>query len=430
MDDLGKREERNAEALSKLQQDLQTLSEEMKKEGENYSRVAEEISQLEQESKKRQIESNLRMASRRLRQNQPQSALEPANEALAGLKELHQGLDNAMEFMRGANADKALKAMQKAVRGGLHMSETHERIMEQTSQLLSNLKAQPTPGEKRRMDALAAEELRTAEEAEMVARQLWELGSNENAMMVDPRLIWRLRAASDALNRAARALEDKNANLAVPMQRGALSDINRTVAELLQAMDQMNQQMGAAGLENMLEQLQQLAQNQSQLNELSKQLSEQMRQQGRSRQLEDMLNQMSYEQSLIREATERLSEKMDRLAQALGNLKDLAKDMQDVEGELRQGKLDENVLKKQREILTRLLESEKSLQKRQTSEKRKAQTAKQQYLGTPPSQLDPELIKLRKELSQFDLTQSEKLPEEYKELIQLYYKALSEKVRR
>jgi hypothetical protein len=208
----------------------------------------------------------------------------------------------------------------------------------------------------------------------------------------------------------------------------ALSDVNQAVADLLNSLDQMNMQMSMSGLDSMLEQLQQLAENQAKLNEMAQSMSEQMRRQGQTPGMEEILKRMAFEQSLIREATERLAEKMEKMAEVLGSLQDVAKDMKEVEGDLQKGKLDHEVLDKQRQILTRMLESAKSLQKRQLSQQRKAETATDTTYSESPQSINPELLKTLKKLdAEMRSSDAENWPEEYRELVRLYYKALSEK---
>ena len=200
------------------------------------------------------------------------------------------------------------------------------------------------------------------------------------------------------------------------------------ISELLKAMNQMNQQMSAAGLENMLEQLQQLAQNQGQLNEMAQNLSEQMRREGQTPGLNQMMKRLAYEQQMIREATERLAEMMEKLSQVLGDLKEVSEDMKEVEAELQRGNLNEQVLQKQRQILTRMLESSKSLQKRDVSKKRKSEVAKK---PTTPAKnaapLDPKLLETIQKLeANLKSGGTENIPLQYRERIEQYFRALSQ----
>jgi len=424
-EDMAKQEDRIGNQLERLQDDLGAISDEMK-EHKNLDRIAKEIARLNQESKDNQVAQNLQAASEKLRQSQPSQSLQPGNQALSGLNDLQQGLDNTAEFMRGQNAEMELAAMQKAIREGLYLSQSHERVMQTTSKLRDIAEGQYIRTERKKLHALALQELWLAEGTGILASSLWDLGKEQ--MLIDPKIVWMLNSANDELTRAARALEDQKPTLALPIQKQASANVNRAIAELLKAIDQMNQQMSMAGLDNMLEQLQQLAENQSQLNEMAQNLSEQLRRQGQVPGAEEMMKRMAYEQQLIREATERLAEKLEKLAEVLGSLSEVAKDMKDVEKELGGGNLNQQVLDKQRKILTRMLESTKSLQKRQLSKRRKGETAKSTFYSETPEPIDPELLKTIKKLEfQLQSGEAEDLPQQYRELVRMYYKALSEK---
>ena len=426
---LAKQEERITEEMNNLHQTLAELGEEMS-ELENLKRVADEIKRLNQFARDVQIAQDLRSATQQMRGNQMQGAMESGAAAQQGLTELHQGLDNALEFMEGGNAEETLTAIRGAVRSGLYLSRTHEEAIEGTDEILQSGHGQYLPGEVKQLQGLAASELGLAAGLNLLADRLWELGTNQ--MQIDPKTVWRLNAAADAFERSARALEDRKPNLAVPIQKQGLADLNQAVADLLEAMDQMNQQMGEAGMQNMLEQLEQLAQSQGQLNEMAQQLNQQMRRQGRTPSNEQMLQRMAYEQQMIREATERVADMMERLSEVLGDLNTVSEEMREVEGELQRGNLNQQVLNKQREILTRLLESSKSLQKREVSKRRKSEVAKTPTLaGDDAPPLDPKLLETIQQIeSSLRSGDRESLPPQYRELIQQYFKALSQQTQK
>ena len=426
---LANQEERIAEEMNNLHQTLEELGEEML-ELENLKRVGDEIKRLNQFARDVQIAQDLRSATQQMRGGQMQGAMESGAAAQQGLTELHQGLDNALEFMEGGNAEETLTAIREAVRSGLYISRTHEEVIDGTNEILGSGHGRYLPGEVKQLQGLAASELGLASGLNLLADRLWELGSNQ--MQIDPKTVWRLSAAANAFERSARALEDRKPNLAVPIQQQGLADLNQAVADLLEAMDQMNQQMGEAGMQNMLEQLDQLAQSQGQLNEMAQQLNQQMRQQGRTPSNEQLLRRLAYEQQMIREATERVADMMERLSEVLGDLNSISEDMKEVEGELQQGNLNQQVLDKQRAILTRMLESSKSLQKREVSKRRKSEVAKTPTAtGDDAPPLDPKLIETIQQIeSNLRSGEQENLPPQYRELIQQYFKALSEQTQK
>lgn len=433
MKGLAQKEDRVGEEFDRLSEKLETLGTEMGQLAEKaesppqIERLADEVMRLNQFAHDYKLPQTLQATSTHLRSGQSEQAQKSGSAAEQTLTELAQGLENADEFMEGANADETLTAMQAAVESGLHLSHLHEKVIHQTNDLLNAGSDDTLPSEIERLQQLAASELSTAESITQLAAQLWELGTRQ--MEVDPKIVWHLNASNDALSRAARALEDRQPNLAVPIQKAALADLNQAIFELLEAMAQMNQQMGAGGLENMMEQLQQLAQSQEQLNEMAQNLKQQMRQQGRTPGTLQMLRQLAAQQQLIREAAERLSFRADQMVEMLGSLSDVAEEMTEVEEALRQGTLNEQVLEQQEQILTRMLDSLKSLHKRDVGQQRKAQLAKK---PSSPAQevppLHPELLEIVRKLETTpDAKELENIPFQYRKPLRQYFKALSRK---
>ena len=434
LDDLAQKEDRIKKESDKLSEKIDNLGDElseMARSKENpapqIQKVADEVKRLNQYTKDQQLSDNLQSTSQNLRKQKKQDALETGRNAEQTMTELAEGLDNALEFMQGSNNEQALAAMREAVKTGLYFSHLHEKVINETSGLTISTLEEYVPSEIKQLQQLAAEELSAAQGISKIANKLWELGKQQ--MEVDPKIVWRLNASSDALSRSARALEDRQVSLALPIQRTGLADINQAIFDLLKTMAQMNQQMGASGLQSMLDQLEQLAQSQEKLNEMAEKLSQQMREQGRTPSLQQRLERIASQQQLIREATERLAEIAEEAADILGSLQNVAEEMEDVEARLKQGTLDKDVIDQQKRILTRMLDSLKSLEKRDVGKKRKAQVAKKP--STPPQDvppLHPDLIKFVRKLEIApNAKEFENIPFQYREQLRQYFKALSEK---
>jgi hypothetical protein len=91
-----------------------------------------------------------------------------------------------------------------------------------------------------------------------------------------------------------------------------------------------------------------------------------------------------------------------------------------VEIDLVNKRLDNETLRRQQEILTRLLEHEKAEREREQDEKRQAESAKQQPAKMPPA-MEEYLKKRRSEVDQFR-TVSPALKPFYKQLVEEYLK--------
>lgn len=433
--DLAQKEDRVADEFNQLSEKLEELGTKMGELAQNQEnappqieRLTDEIVRLNQFAHEHKLPEMLKATSDNLRGGQKNAALESGRGAEQTLTELAQGLDNALAFMEGANANETLTALQEAVESGLYLSHLHEEVLTQTNDILTTGQSEAyISSEIVRLQQLAADELSAAESITQLSGKLWDLGSRQ--IQVPPEAIFHLNASNDALARAARALEDRQPNLAIPIQKGALADLNQAVFELLEAMGQMNQQMGASGFENMMEQLQQLAESQEQLNEMAQNLNQQLREQGRTPGVEQMMRQLAAQQQLIREATERIAERAEQMAQMLGSLEDVAEEMTEVEKSLRQGELNEDVLDRQAQILTRMLDSLKSLQKRDVGKQRKAEVAEKPETPAqevPP--LHPELLEVVRKLETTPYAKEfEDIPFQYRKQLLQYFKALSQK---
>ncbi len=435
LNDLAQKEDRVGEEFGQLSEKLEELGTkmgELAKNSENpppqIERIADEILRLNQFTQEYKLPEMLEATSENLRSGQNSEALESGRGAEQTLTELAQGLDNALAFMEGANANETLTVMREAVESGLHLSHLHEGVIAQTNDILTSGQTNAyIQNEILRLQKLAADELTTADGITHLSTKLWELGNRQ--IEVPPEVVWHLNASNDALSRAARALEDRQPSLALPIQKAALADLNQAIFELLEAMGQMNQQMGAGGFENMMQQLQQLAESQDQLNQMAQQLSQQMREQGQTPGLQQMMQQFAAQQQLIREATERLAERAEEMAQMLGSLDGVSQDMTEVEKALQQGRLDQEVLDRQAQILTRMLDSLKSLQKRDVGKQRKAEVAQNPSVPAqeiPP--LHPELLEIVRKLEAApNAKEFEDIPFQYREQLRRYFKALSQK---
>lgn len=434
LSDAAQKEDRIKQESDKLSEKLDTLGNEMSdmaKSQENapqqVQKIADEIKRLNQYAQDEKLPENLQDTSKSLRNAQKQDALKTGRNAEQTLTELAQGLDNAMEFMEGANNEQALAAIREAIKSGLYLSHLHEKVINQTNELITTNVDDYIDNEIKQLQQLAAEELSAAKGLSQLSDKLWELGKQQ--MEIDPKIVWRLDASSDALNRAARALEDRQTSLAIPIQRSGLADINQSVYDLQNALAHMCQQMGPDGLQSTLDQLQQLAQNQEQLNEMAQSLSQQMREQGQTPSLQQRLERIAAQQQLIREATERLAKVAEEAAEMLGSLRDVAEEMKEVEGKLEQGTLDKEVIEQQDKILTRMLDSLKSLEKRDVGKRRKAQVAKKPSASpqeVPP--LHPELLEIVRKLETTpNAKELENIPFQYREQLRQYFKALSQK---
>ena len=164
---------------------------------------------------------------------------------------------------------------------------------------------------------------------------------------------------------------------------------------------------------------------QQSLGEMQQKLNQQIEQIKNSgkggRELSEDLARMAAEQERIRRALHDMQEKLKQEGgKPLGN--DLPGKMEQTELDLVNKQLTDQTIRRQKEILTRLLESEKSMREQELDEERKGETAKD-YQKEIPKAFE-EYLRLKEKEVELLKTMPPKLYPYYKKEVSEYFKRL------
>lgn len=175
-----------------------------------------------------------------------------------------------------------------------------------------------------------------------------------------------------------------------------------------------------ADLDDFFKQLDQLAQQQAQLNQQTGMLP----QPGQSPSaMQQYLNQLAAEQKLLSEALSKLSQGLSGRQRVLGDLNNISAQMDKASRQLGQGDVDADLKQRQQQILTRLLEAEKSLTTRDKSKERESKTAQDTEPARTPDDIDQSLLDRNRE-SLLRTGGTGYIPGEYRDLVKEYFKLL------
>jgi hypothetical protein len=130
--------------------------------------------------------------------------------------------------------------------------------------------------------------------------------------------------------------------------------------------------------------------------------------------------QLAAKQAALRDALRKMQKEKQEQGKGSKALDELMEEMNKIEIDLVNKKLNNDMLKRQEQILTRLLEHEKAEREREQDEQREAEVARQQQPKMPPA-LEEYLKKRRAEVEQFR-TVSPALKPYYKQLVEEYLK--------
>jgi len=207
------------------------------------------------------------------------------------------------------------------------------------------------------------------------------------------------------INSSLEGLAERRLNEVVKFQQGAMTSMNNLALLIGEIREQLERAMKNASGQGQGQQknLSQLIQQQDVLNENMQKAREQLKQNGQQNgkqrgeyALSEKMVRMAREQNLIRRALEDFTKNlMTEGVRELGNLQKLAKDMEQSETELVNKKIQLETMNRQKDILARLLQADKSDRERELDDKRESRQGADFSPGAIPILKQLEKIKAR-----------------------------------
>jgi len=157
---------------------------------------------------------------------------------------------------------------------------------------------------------------------------------------------------------------------------------------------------------------------------LTQQLLQQMQQSGGrlGTAEQQQLQRLASEQERLAENIKRVLQNNPEAQKQGSSLKQMADEMEAIARQLRQNRIDQDLVNRQERILSKLLDAQKSINKREFSQKRKAETALENPENPFIPSTDFNLLRKKALLDE----QYRAFPREYQQVIQQYLKLLNE----
>jgi len=357
--DIKDAEEKNKELefpqeLGETEKDLEEIDEEMEQSEEKLSGDKKEQKKASQSQKS--ASEKMEKLARKMQQQQQQQEEEQAEEDMQALRAL---LENLIRF-----------------------SLNQEELMEELKGIDVN-----NP----RFTRLAQRQRELKDDAKVLEDSLFAL--SKRVVQISSVVNTEIAAINHNIGKSIGNLQDRFVPQARSDQQYVMTSVNNLALILTEAFDQMQQEMKSQkeqqgsgnckkpGKGKPSPSAQKMRQMQQQLNEQMKALKKKMDGQkpgeGKGKKgeggMSEELARMAAQQEALRNELQQLSNQENKDGQGtLGNLDKLAKQMEDTEKDLVNRKITQETLKRQEEILTRLLESEKAEREREQDEKRQS----------------------------------------------------------
>ncbi|QOI96775.1 MAG: hypothetical protein HRU69_04385 [Flammeovirgaceae bacterium] len=410
-----KNEEKTAKA-QELAKEQQALSEEFRKTAEKI----EELNQLAEELDNNQdlpdqvdvdqIDELQHQSKENLQQNAPDKSRQQQQKAIQKMSEMQQKMEemqNAMEMDM-----QNIESLRQIIHGLVKLSFDQESLLNQFNELQVN-----DP----RFNSLAQKQLKLKDDVKVLEDSLLALSKRDE--MMGSFITREINELNDHLTKAIDANRERRRQPALSEMQFSMTSINNLALMLDSHFDMMMQMLANAkpsmkskkkGKEPNLSQLQQ------QLNNRIEQLKNSGKQ---GRQLSEELAQMAAEQERIRRALQEMQEKMQQKGTDVPG-SDIPDKMEESELDLVNKQLTDQLIQRQREILTRLLEAERSMREQDFDEERKGETAKD-YQNEIPKAIE-DYLKLKEREVELLKTMPPKLYPFYRKEVSEYFKRLRE----
>ncbi len=359
-----------------------------------------------------QISKALSELVQKARQNQADSYKETSQKTRSHLEQMITKLEQAKDRLTGEQNRKAQLAMKRGMRDLLQLSHSQEK----TSKAL---KEAPTNGP--HMSELADQQNNLASGLERVMNQLFN--ASRSSFRIQPQLAKAMADAHRAMRNVLENMSERDYGKARQAQQTALSGLNAAIYQMMQSMNQ--QGMGSQGgmsFEDFMQQMQKLSQSQQSINQQTRGMQQGMSQ---SMAQQAAMSRLMRGQQSLRKSLEQLAREAQSMSNLLGDLGQIGKDMKAVEEDLANRQVTPETLDRQQRILSRMLDAQKSIHKREYSRQRQAETAEGftrpssprafSLSGKTSSQLEEDLLRAKRQGFSRD----------YLDLIKRYYEAIS-----
>ena len=410
--ELAKKQKDVSESLKKLDEAMKEAQEKM---DALKDMPKDEMKKLAEQFDKQNNEELSEEAMKDLQQMMKQQAMNNQQQLSGNMKNMKRQMKNMQSAMQQMNQMKTFWDMAKILNDLLDLSKQQETLKNKTEQL--------SPYSKE-FDKTAREQNELQGSLNKVLQNMSSL--SQKTFAITPEMGKALGNALSEMQQAISLMQASGAPLASRNQTNAMAQLNEAASMLKGGMDQMMQGGQSGGMMSMMQQLQQMAQQQMSLNQLT-----QMMNQGKlSQEMMSQMQRLAQQQEAIRKSLEQLNQEAKQSGQSkrlATNLEKILNEMKEVVTNLQSEKIDDELIKQQEKILSKLIDAQRSVNERDFEKDRKSNTGENIARSTPPELIlstDEGKNKLRDELQK---AIREGYKKDYEDLIRKYFESLIDK---
>ena len=422
-----KEEDANKEEIQKEQEEINEKFEEIKEDLEKLEEKNEELEYPkdigeDNEEKMEDIKDDMKDGEKQMEKGDMKKASKAQKSAGQKMKEMAGNLELEMTSGEMEQMEEDMDALQQLLENLVTISFDQEDLISDLSQT-----GVTTP----KYVDLTQWQYKLKDDFKLVEDSLFAL--SKRVSEIEPIVNEKVGEIKNDISKALDFLEDRAVKKASPKQRSIMTNVNDLALMLDEAMQAMQQAMASMMPGNKMCKkpgskgqgdggnvpMDKITKGQEKLKDsLKKMMEGKNGQQGSSKEFA----QAAARQAALRKALEELQEGKREQGKGDPALQEIIDQMDKIEEDLVNKRLNNELLKRQEDITTRLLEAENAERQREKDNKRKAEVGKEKKKELPAPLLD--YLKKKEAEAEMYKTISPALRPYYRKLVDDYYNAL------
>jgi hypothetical protein len=413
---LADQQEQTREEMEAVEDRMDQLREQMEK---TQQSPRQEFEQMQEQMRQQELPQQMQENSQQLREQQFDQARKGQQSMQQQLEKLSEQMSQMQQSMQSQQLQVNIAGIRQALEDVLHLSTVQEDLRRRVSTVAED---SPVLGEVSQHQVSLSEGLSTVNDS------LQSLAGEIPRM--SQRIQQRSGEALRAMSQSIESINQRNLSQTTTHQRVSMEHLNNLAVDLSRLLEQLQnmQQQGGSGdmsMQQMMQQMQQMAGQQEKVNEQIQQLLNDIQGNRLSRGQQERLEQIRRQQQQIRRQLEEMQRNSGSGNDLLGDLEKVAEQMEESIRELRERSVSREMVDRQQQILSRLLQAQQSLQTQGREEQRTSETGRETNRQSPePLAPAEDGEQLRQDLLR--ALESGYAPD-YEELIKRYFEVLRER---
>lgn len=378
-----------------------------------YPKTAQMLDSIKQQMSEPNLQKQMQQMQRQLSQENYRQAMKQSAQLQKKFGQISQSLQQAYRQMLNQGKQQIARQMQRAMRRLLQLSKQQENVYKKTK---------GTSPLSQKFNQVIRDQGQLNSNLNKIISEIVQL--SKQTFLIQPQMSQSLQSAAQNMRQALQQLSDRYKSGGMRYQMQAMGALNRGVGQMMQAQKQLGSSKSGTGFEQFMQQLQQMAGKQGQLNKQTMDLFNTGKNGSFSMQQQQEMRRIAAEQAALRQALQKLNEKMGERENRLGRLGKVAQDMDKVVKDLLKQNLNRKTIQRQQQILSRMLDAQKSIRQREYSKKRQAIRAKKYLAHDPGTLANPYDMSLKQLQDAMHRAMEQGYNRDYQILIEAYFKRL------